>query len=326
MHLFDETRRGGALRYGFALGALALAFAVRYLLRSWFPPGFPYVTFFPAVVVTAYVAGVRPAILAAAGGLLASWFFFIPPYGELSLSAPKAMALGFYVFVVAVDIFFIDGMRSAMASLQREQKRTAALNESTELLTRELHHRVSNNIQVVGSLLRLQSDTVSDPRARRALIEAGQRIELIAGIQRQLNAGDGAALPFNAFARTFLEDAAAAAGVPVAIEILGGEEPLSTEQATPVSLILLECFNNAIEHGFGPKGGVAIVSMERAESGHRLTIRDNGKGPPAGFDLKTASTLGLRIAKGMAKQIQGEFSIDRQGDTTVCTLTFPRVT
>jgi two-component sensor histidine kinase len=326
MALFDQTRRGAAYRYGFALGALAVAFAVRYLLRNWFPPGFPFVTFFPAIVVTAYVVGVRPAILAAVGGLLTAWYFFMPPYGAMELSASTAMALGFYVFVVAVDIFFISGMKAAVTRVQAEQARYAALNESKDLLARELHHRVSNNIQVVGSLLRLQSDTVSDPRARRALIEAGQRIELIASIQRQLNAGDGAALPFSTFARGFLADAAEAAGVPVSIEILGGEEPLPMEQATPVSLILLECFNNALEHGFGPQGGTAVVSMERLAQSYRLTIQDNGKGPPGDFDLNTAKTLGLRIAKGMAKQIQGEFSIVRQGELTVCALTFPRVT
>jgi two-component sensor histidine kinase len=324
MTVFDDSRRGVALKYAFAMCALAIAFAVRFLLQHWFPPGFPYLTFFPAVVITAYVAGVRPAIAVAAASLLLAWYFFIPPYRTFEVSTSTGIALAFYVFVVAVDIFFIEGMRSALVRLQAERARSAGLDDAKDLLTRELHHRVSNNIQVVGSLLRLQADGVSDPKARRALSEAGQRIELIADIQRQLNAQDGAALPFHQFARGFLEDAAKAAGRKVAIEILGGEEPLSTDQATPVSLVLLECFNNALEHGFGPDGGVAVVEMTEVGDEQRLTITDNGRGPPDGFALGSSGSLGLRIVRGMAKQIQGRFSIERRDGLTVCTLSFPR--
>ncbi len=322
--MFNDSRSGVALRYGFGLAALLSAFGLRFLLQDWFPPGFPYVTFFPAVVITAYVAGVRPAAAVAAAGMLLAWYFFIPPYGTFDLSGSTAMALGFYVFVVAVDIFFINGMREALIQLQAEQARSARLHEAKELLAREMHHRISNNIQVVGSLLRLQTDGVTDPKARRALSEAGQRIELIANIQRQLNAQDGAAVPFHQFARGFLEDAAKAAGRKVAIEILGGEEPLSTDQATPVSLVLLECFNNVLEHGVGPEGGVVVVEMAEVEDEQRLTITDNGRGPPEGFALGSGGSLGLRIVRGMAKQIQGRFSIERRGGLTVCTLSFPQ--
>jgi len=96
--------------YLLALVAWGLAFALRFGLAHWFPPGFPYLTFFPAVVLVAYYAGLRPAILTATLSGLAAWWFWIGPPG-FDLAVATRVALGFYAFVVTIDIFFIVGMR-----------------------------------------------------------------------------------------------------------------------------------------------------------------------------------------------------------------------
>ncbi len=87
------------------------------------------------------------------------------------------------------------------------------------------------------------------------------------------------------------------------LEIEGGEEPLHAEQATPVSLVLLECVNNALEHAFGAEGGVVRVSLTREGPRHVLTVADDGYGLPDGFDLDTSATLGLKIVRTMAGQL-----------------------
>lgn len=321
--MLSRLRRGPVYRYGLGLAAFAVGLAVRAALNPWFPLGFPYVTFFPAVVVTAYVAGRGPAVFCAALSLIAAWTWFGPP-GGFAFNISTAVGISFYVFVVAVDIFFIDGMRTALDRLEQERARSARLSEARDLLAQELHHRVSNNIQVVASLLRLQADAVSDPQARRSLAEASQRVDVISVIQRQLQALEGDAPPFRDLAQQLLRDAAEAAGAAVELVVDGGEAALDPQHATPVTLVMLECFNNALEHGFGGRGGGRIeVRLDQSGPEHRLTVTDDGTGPPEGFDLKRSKSLGLRITRAMAAQIDGRFEIVRDGDRTVCVLAFP---
>ncbi|WP_224761280.1 histidine kinase dimerization/phosphoacceptor domain -containing protein [Brevundimonas aurantiaca] len=180
--------------YGLAVCAWLTALGVRMALADWFPPGFPYLTFFPAVVVIAYFCGLGPAVLTAVLSGLSAWWFWIGAPG-FDWSAATGLALAFYVFVVAVDIFFIVGMNAATDSLKREVARNAALAESRDLLLKEVQHRVSNNIQVVSSLLRLEAGMTRDETARRVLSEAAARTALIAKVQRSLLDADGAAAP-----------------------------------------------------------------------------------------------------------------------------------
>lgn len=307
----------------FAILATLVAWALRYALNDWFPPGFPYLTFFPAVVITAYFVGLRPSILCAVLSGVTAWYFFIPPFHTLNISFPTTVALAFYGFVVAVDIFFIDGMRKALRQLEEERGRYAALAESRDLLYRELHHRVSNNLQVVGALLRLQGSGIQDEDARHALAEAGGRIELIAKIQRELHNAVGEPAPFRTFAEVVLAGAAAAAGAKIRLAIEGGEHPLHPDQATPVTLVMLESFNNALEHGFG-EGGSGRVEVRLDQSGltHVLTVRDDGAGPPADFDPARSKSLGLRIVRAMAQQLGGKFEMGREDGWTVCRLSY----
>ena len=275
------------------------------------------------MVITAYFVGLRPAILCAVLSGLAAWYFFIPPLHNFQVNFSTAVALAFYAFVVCVDVFFIDGMRKALEQLEEERTRYAALAESRDLLYRELHHRVSNNLQVVGALLRLQGSGIQDEDARHALAEAGGRIELIAKIQRELHNAVGEPAPFRTFAEVVLAGAAAAAGANVSLAIDGGEQPLHPDQATPVTLVMLESFNNALEHGFGEGGsGRVHVSLDQSSPSHVLTVRDDGVGPPADFDPARSKSLVLRIVRAMAQQLGGKFEMGREDDWTVCRLSY----
>lgn len=319
----DLLIRGKAAGYAFGASTALIAWAVRHGLDAWFPPGFPYLTFFPAVVITAYYAGLRPALLCAVISGVAAWYFFIPPFETFKFNYPILVALVFYAFVVAVDVFFIDGMRKALRQLEEERARYAALADSRDLLYRELHHRVSNNLQVVGSLLRLQGAGVADQDARHALAEAGGRIELIATIQRELHNAVGDPAPFRAFAEVVLARAARAAGAQVALTVEGGEAPLHPDQATPVTLVMLESFNNALEHGFaGGKAGAVRVALDQSGPVHVLTVADDGAGPPDGFDPAQSKSLGLRIVRAMAQQLSGKFEMSRRDGWTVCCLSY----
>lgn len=320
----DLFRTRPAYGYGLALCVWATALVVRLVLAEWFPPGFPYLTFFPAVVVAAYFAGLGPAILTAVLSGLCAWWFWIGAPG-FDWSPATGLALGFYAFVVAVDIFFIIGMNAATRDLQREVERNAALARSRDLLLKEVQHRVSNNIQVVSALLRLEAGMSSDPAARRVLSEASGRTAMIAKVQRSLLDADGRATPFGELARELCADALQAAG-RTDIEILVDGSPLvlTAEEATPVVLILLECVNNALEHGLPDRPGRIAVRLHDDGAERLLEVRDDGVGPPAGFDPAKGRSLGLRIVLGLADQLQGRFHIAPQSPGALCRLTYPR--
>ncbi|WAC59441.1 sensor histidine kinase [Brevundimonas sp. SL130] len=310
--------------YGLAICAWLTAFGVRMALADWFPPGFPYLTFFPAVVVAAYFAGLRPALLTAVLSGLSAWWFWIGAPG-FDWSLATGLALIFYVFVVAVDIFFIIGMNSATDNLRLEVARNAALAESRDLLLKEVQHRVSNNIQVVSSLLRLEAGMSKDPATRRALSEASARTAMIANVQRSLLDADGAAAPFDDLARRLVCDALNAAGRnDVTVMVEDARHALTAEEATPVVLILLECVNNALEHAFPNRAGRIDVRLYEDGPERRLEVRDDGVGPPPDFDPAKGRSLGLRIVLGLAEQLHGRFDIVDAAPGALCVLSYPR--
>ena len=308
--------------YLLAILAWGLAFGLRYGLAPWFPPGFPYLTFFPAVVLVAYYAGLRPAILTATLSALAAWWFWIGQTG-FDLGVATAVALGFYAFVVAVDVFFIVGMDGATRRLAVEVERSAALARSRDLLMKEVQHRVSNNIQVVSAILSLEARSTVDPGARKALSDASARTALIASIQRNLAEVDGHAATFEGLARSVVNDALKAAGRDdVTVSIKGNGAELSADEGTPVILIMLECVNNALEHAFPERPGHIDIRLNNDPTRRTLEIIDNGVGlshPATG----APTSLGLRIIAALARQLGGDWTLSAERSGTVARLTWP---
>ena len=318
----DLFRRAAWRGYLLALLAWGVAFAVRYGLAHWFPPGFPYLTFFPAVVLVAYYAGLRPAILTATLSGLAAWWFWIGPEG-FDLGVATLVALGFYIFVAAVDIFFIVGMDGASRRLAREVERNAALAESRDILLREVQHRISNNIQVVSALLSLEARAAVDPGARKALADASARTALVARIQRSLADAEQQSAAFQSLARSIVDDALeAAAREDVSVSISSGDVALSAEEATPVVLIMLECVNNALEHAFPDRPGRITIELCDDGSARTLVIADDGVGvsdaPPS-----EPGSLGLRIITALTRQLGGEWSLRSANPGACARLSWP---
>lgn len=315
-----ETLRG----YGIGAGLFLLAYLTRLLAGVWFQVHYPYLTYFCAVIATAYLAGLWPALAVGVVAALAAIFSYSPTVSVLA-ELPSMPVGGLMFFITAAACAgAIASLRRARDRLEVERKRYADLAESRDVLYRELQHRVSNNIQVVAGLLRVQAASAS-PSGRKALTQASGRIALIAKIQRELHNQAGAPTVFRDFARDLLADAVAAAGAEgVTVQLDGGEEPLHPNQATAVSLVMLECFHNALEHGYGDgRGGVIEVALRRDGTLWRLTVSDSGRGPPQGLDLDRGDSLGLKIVRAMAAQIHGEFSIVSAAPGAVCRLTYP---
>lgn len=322
---FPAWRGSPLAAYGFGIGAVALAAIARYYLNGVLPAGFPFITFLPVIAVTAFVGGLGPGIFVTFLGALLAWYAFIPPAYSLTLTAEAALALAFFVATSAIIVLIIHLMQSALARLGGERARSARLVEQRELLFAELQHRISNNLQVVSALMTLQKSSLSDAQARQALSEASQRLALIAKLNRKLHDPANAGLDLKEFLRELCQDVSRAAGIEDAGCHVKGLEgvPLAADKAVPLALIVTELLNNSIEHGFAGREAV-MLHMDLKRSGADeivLTVQDNGHGLPAGFDLKQAKSLGLRIVQSLAQQIGARLEFFSDKGTT-CRLTF----
>ena len=309
-----------------ALAAAALALALRFALDEVLPPGFPYLTFFPAVILTTFFFGLRPGITCATLSGLAAWYFFIPPTSSFLLDGPTALALIFYAFIVAVDIALIHLMHRAGDRLRAEREVTAGLYEQQRTMFQELQHRVANNMQFVAALLTLQKRQVGDdPKAAlAALDEARVRLETISRIHRRLYDPSSIEAPVGQYLKELCADLLDATGAQN-IVCLVDMPPLRLDltRLTTLSLLVVEVVTNALKHAF-PAGarGTITIQIQQLDATHlRLTIADDGRGMPSDFDPATTRSLGFRIAQGLAGQLGGTLTYTNAGGTVV-SLTF----
>jgi two-component sensor histidine kinase len=301
-----------ALGYAMAVLLSLGGLLVRILADPVMPAGFPFVTFFPAVILASFLFGRGPGSLAALLCGLIAWYWFVPPFGIFKMSVPVAVAMGFFALVVVTDIALVHWMQQANARLRGERERSRRLAERSDILFRELQHRISNNLQVVGGLLSLQKRDVSDPQAKAALDEAARRLGLIGRLHRHLHDPNGEQLRFASFVEQLTADLIDSSGrTDVHFSVEADESiALDADAAIPVALIVAEAVANAIEHGFaGDRAGMISIHIRDHGGAIDLTVVDNGHGLPPGFDLANSDSLGLRLSQMLARQLGGEFSL-----------------
>jgi two-component sensor histidine kinase len=298
-----------------ALGGVGL----RLLAGNWMPPGYPFLTFFPMVLLVTLLLGWIPGLLCGIASGLIAWYAFITPGTVYMFNSGVAVALAFFSFVAATQILLIHWLQTLVAQAGRERENSRVLAENRALLFRELQHRVSNNLQVVAALLSAQKRGVADPGAAAALDEASHRLALIGRISRQLHDPDGARIGTEPFLRSLCDDVMAANGhdgLSLSIAVDEGIE-ITPDAAIPFALILTESIANAVEHGFpDQRPGHIRITFRRAEPGRlTLEVRDDGVGPPPDFAPDRTDSVGLGIVHLLARQLRGSFALSRDHET-----------
>ncbi len=200
------------------------------------------------------------------------------------------------------------------------QARTEELRRSltdVETLLKEVHHRVKNNLQVISSLLSMQSDILDDPIAAAALRESQQRVYSMALIHERLYGSRTLEeVDFGEYAETLIHElffsySSGAANVTSHLNL--APVTLKIDQAIPCGLILNELVTNALKYAY-PHGraGEIRVDLSASESGEvTLTVRDFGVGLPASVDWKNSKSLGLPIVDLLSQQIGGTLNVQR---------------
>ncbi|MBZ5604620.1 MAG: response regulator [Acidobacteriia bacterium] len=250
-------------------------------------------------------------------------------------TAVEAMKAGAQDYLVK-DRITPEGLHSAiqramekvalLRDLKRERDRIAASLAEKEVLLKEVHHRVKNNLQVIASLLRLQADSLPDPVPAAALRESQNRVESMALVHEQLyhtrdlreiNLAEHVALLAQNLFHIYGDPARLS--YTVAVEAT----PLGVDQAIPASLILNELISNSLKHAF-PDGRAGAVRIEGGRSGGciSMAVSDNGAGIPAHVDLARSKSLGLEIVRILTRQLKGSFEVER-GNGTSFRIHFP---
>jgi two-component sensor histidine kinase/PAS domain-containing protein len=200
------------------------------------------------------------------------------------------------------------------------EERTRELREK-EVLLKEVHHRVKNNLQVISSLVSLQADGSTDATVREVLRDVTYRVRSMALVHEKLyQSADLARIDFAEYARSLLgylwrAHGAAAATVRLILEL----EPVSlpVDTAVPCGLILNELAGNALKHAFrGRDEGEVTVSLKVGVDGRIcLYVGDNGVGLPAGFDWRQTSSLGLRLVQMLSGQLSADVAVSSEEGT-----------
>jgi PAS domain S-box-containing protein len=221
-------------------------------------------------------------------------------------------------------------LRDAHARLEAEvEERTAELRTSLrekEVLLKEVHHRVKNNLQVVCSLLSMQADMSSDSDTREMFEQSQQRVLSMALIHENLyRSGDLSRIELTPYIEQVVSNLVASyspkqGGVRHTVESSGGIS-LSLDRAIPCGLIVNELVSNALKHAFPSGRGTIRVRLEVVEPALRVSVEDDGVGLPPGFALATHKTLGLQIVTTLVRQLRGKLGYS-SADGAVFTLEF----
>jgi PAS domain S-box-containing protein len=206
-----------------------------------------------------------------------------------------------------------------------EDQLIASLKEK-EVLLKEIHHRVKNNLQVISSLLNLQIGSLKDARDIEVFKESQNRVKSMALIHERLyQSGNLARIDFKEYLSSLVGHLSRSYPIgEVSFEEDVDELMLEIDTAIPCGLIVNELVSNALKHAFvGRSGGKVQVTLHALENQHcRLTVNDNGVGFPPGIEYRDASTLGLQLVNVLTGQLNGSLDITVANGTTFV-ITFP---
>lgn len=215
------------------------------------------------------------------------------------------------------DVIAFVGVGRDITKRKLAENRIIESLREKELLLREVHHRVKNNLQIISTLLSLQSAQIKEESVINLYRESQNRIRSIALIHENLyQSEDLASINFSVYVKNLITDL---------IDSYGGDSDMiktfisidnvtmGIETAIPCGLIINELVSNSLEHGFS-MDKYGEINLNLHETGNRrftLTIRDNGDPFPPDFDFRNTESLGLQLINSLVNQLDAQIELDR---------------
>jgi PAS domain S-box-containing protein len=210
-----------------------------------------------------------------------------------------------YALLIATDI----------SERKKTEEQTLASLHEKEALLKEIHHRVKNNLQIVSSLLNLQADELNDPNLTRAFTETRHRVRSMALLHETLYQSENLArIDLPCYLASLCQQLFRSYGTDtehVALQLEVREKHLDLDRAIPCGLIINELVSNALKYAFpGQRRGTIRVEVSRDDSSYHVVVGDDGVGLPGALDWRKASTLGLRLVRDLAQQLNGAIELE----------------
>ncbi|MBW2663577.1 MAG: PAS domain S-box protein [Deltaproteobacteria bacterium] len=205
--------------------------------------------------------------------------------------------------------------------LKAEIKERTRAEKEKEVLLREIHHRVKNNMQVISSLLKLQSKSVEDKRSLEMLKESQDRIRAMALVHEKLyESEDLANIDFNEYIEyltKILFRSYAVNREKIRLKLNVERVRFKIDKAIPCGLIVNELVLNSLKHAFadGDSGEIEVSLLFINENEVELAVSDNGIGVPEGIDFNNTGSLGLKLVNILTDQIDGKLHLDQSKGT-----------
>jgi two-component sensor histidine kinase len=210
---------------------------------------------------------------------------------------------------------------------QRYEIQLKTALDRQQVLLKEISHRVKNSLQIVSAMLNLQANTVGDDILRVHLAEASGRVSAIGRAYERLSYdADVENINLGPYLKEVCADVVISGHSHCTLDFEAVEEiQLDADRAISLALLVNELVTNAIKHGLaGRSDGHIWVRLARSkENTVVISVRDNGVGLPADFDLGKSRGLGMRIVGALSKQLHAAISHRRDADGTEFVLTVP---
>jgi two-component sensor histidine kinase len=234
---------------------------------------------------------------------------------------------GHPLFLQGIAYDITESKRAEEAIRASAEQVQASLREK-EVLLEEIHHRVKNNLQVVSSLLRLQSAHVQDPAALEMFSESRNRIQSMALVHEKLyQSADLSRVDFAEYVQSLtnlLVSSYRTRAAAVTLRVTVENVLLGIDVAVPLGLLINELVSNCLKYAFphGRGGEVRVELRSIAAGSNLLVVADDGIGLPPGTDFRKTESLGMQLVCGLTEQLGG--SIELVGDRgTEFHITFP---
>jgi two-component sensor histidine kinase len=228
------------------------------------------------------------------------------------------------------DIAFLQGAANILGMAierQRYERQLKSALDRHQVLLKEITHRVKNSLQVVTSMLYLQSSASDDATVAQHLAEASSRVSAVGRAYERLAYDENVErIALDAYLRDVCADAVRA-NSQCQLEFTGDPRiQVDADRAIPIALIVNELITNAAKHAFpdgSSPGRIAVRLTETADATMLLSVSDNGPGLPADFDVAKSKGLGMRVVVALTKQLGGSVTHRSGADGTEFTLSIP---
>lgn len=215
---------------------------------------------------------------------------------------------------------YIDALAGGVNMLGEELKQSTISLKEKEVLLREIHHRVKNNLQIISSLLNLQSGQIEDEGARQQYAASHERIRAMAMVHEKLyESKDLSGIDFGDYVSSLAHGLNLSCNpdpsrIRLNIEVADAPVQLKLDAAIPCALIMNELIMNGFKHAFpGDRKGEISVLFVRGTDVNQLIVQDNGIGLPQGFDVNELSSLGLQLVTVLSDQVDAKLQIINNG-------------